>query len=154
MTKHQKLGVLFSIIYCIGVLFFFIMSLQNGDDSSNKSSFLTDIVIKLIKIFNKNLEIKYQLIHLIVRKVIGHFGYSCFLGVLGFLSWYFLRLKIQESVLINLIVGLFIASISELLQLIPNDRGPSFGDIFINYAGYFFGVILIVFIVKVILKKN
>lgn len=154
LLKNRKIGIILSVCYLTTVFFFYYMTLQSGNDSSEQSSFVTDLFIKVISIFKNDWKYDYDVVHNIIRKVVGHFGYSAFMGILGFLSWYFLRLKISESVLINLIVGLFIASTSELLQLIPNDRGPSFGDLFINYTGYFFGVITILFIVKSVLKNK
>lgn len=148
IQKNNKLGIIFGVCYLIAVGFFYFMALSSGNDSSSQSSFITDIIIDIILFFKKDFNYDYDLVHNIVRKVVGHFGYSMFMGILGFISWYFLRLKISESMIINLIVGLFIASTSELMQHIPNDRGPSFGDLFINYAGYFLGVIIISFIVK------
>ena len=151
---NKKIGIIFCVCYFTAVFFFYFMTLQSGNDSSEQSSFVTDIFINIILRFNNDWKFDYNTVHNIIRKLVGHFGYSAFMGILGFLSWYFLRLKISESVLINLIVGLFIASTSELLQLIPKDRGPSFGDLFINYTGYFFGVIIILFIVKLVLKNK
>lgn len=153
LKKHQKIGIIFTILYFISVFFFFFLSLQSGSTSSNQSSFVTEAIIKIILIFNKNWQYDYDIVHNIVRKLIGHFGYSSMMGILGFLSWYFLRLKMTESLLINLIIGLFIASVSEILQMIPNDRGPSFGDLLINYMGYLSGL-LIIFIIIILFNKR
>ena len=147
-------GIIFSILYVISVFFFYYMSLENGDNSSHHSGFVTDIVINIILIFKKNWIVDYSLIHNFVRKFIGHFCYSGLIGVLGFCSWYFLRLKVRESMIINLMIGILIAGVGEILQLIPNDRGPSFGDFLINYMGYISGVIIILLIVQLIIKKN
>ena len=90
LKKHQKIGIIFTILYFISVFFFFFLSLQSGSTSSNQSSFVTEAIIKIILIFNKNWQYDYDIVHNIVRKLIGHFGYSSMMGILGFLYWYFL----------------------------------------------------------------
>lgn len=154
IRNNILIGIIFSILYIVSVFFFYYMSLQSANISSKQSGFVTDIIVKIVLFFKSDWIIDYDIVNNIVRKVIGHFGYSGLIGVFGFLSWYFLRLKISESMIINLIVGILIAGVGEILQLIPNDRGPSFGDFLINYMGYFIGVILILLIVKLIVKKN
>ena len=53
--------------------------------------------------------------------------------------------------LISFGLGIFIASLSEIFQLIVPGRGPSFSDVGIDDLGYFVGdllVILILFLTK------
>ena len=92
----------------------------------------------------------------VIRKLIGHFG---LFAVDGVVSTYAIHLFTKETKFKyvyftiggSLIFGLLIASVSEIIQIFTPDRYGSWGDIGIDFAGYFLGtglIILILFLNK------
>ena len=102
---------------------------------------------------------KFDNINYIVRKLIGHFGSFLVTGVFGILSIYFFFIKdkyIYIAITCTLVYGLILAMLSEFLQIFAGNRGPSWNDVGIDFAGYFIGALItfgIFFIVKKV-KKN
>ncbi len=101
---------------------------------------------------------KYNSIHTLVRKLIGHYG--CFLvtavfGILTcFLFFFDSKKKKYFSTAGYLLIGLLIAILSEVLQIFTSDRGPSAQDVMIDFAGYLTGYVLSYIIYLIIRKKK
>lgn len=147
--KNIILGFCFCLLYILAVSYFLYMNLSNSDKSQEQSSVVTDTVIDVITTFDEDWNYQYDNVHSVVRKLFGHYGYSLMMGVLGFLTLYFFKIRLKNIFIINLILGLFISSIAELFQMIPEGRGPSYVDVLINYSGYISGLLLIFLIIKI-----
>lgn len=93
---------------------------------------------------------------LIVRKALGHFTIFFINGILGFLTFYlFLEDKtLWQISVISLAIGLFIASVSEIIQHFIPGRAGAFTDVMINFSGYLSATLLLLLIVNLINKRS
>lgn len=142
MLKKSKIKYIFLCLYVISILVFFYFTLQSGDASGEQSSIVTNTIIKLLKLLNNNWEFEYQSTHNVVRKLVGHYGYSILLGFLGFLTVLSFRGRGKITLIITLVLGLFLSASSELLQFLPSSRGPSLIDVIINFFGEETGILI------------
>ena len=101
---------------------------------------------------------KYDHIHSLIRKLVGHYG--CFLvtAIFGILTCFLFFFDDKKgkywSTAIFLLVGLILAILSEVLQIFTSDRGPAASDVMIDFAGYLTGYILSYIIYLIIRKKK
>ena len=152
ITKWIFLG-----IYLILVGIYYFLTLRNSEDSTKDSSIIANILMWILKVITlQKVEFNYEIIHHITRKLVGHYGYNLILGLFGFLAIYNVKSIGNNALIINLLIGLFIAATSELLQFIPANRAPSYVDILINYMGEVTGILLVYVIVlyKSLKKTN
>ena len=139
------------IVLAIGINIFIIVEAgMSGSDSSSQSGWVAEIIAKIFHITPD------ENFHHIVRKLVGHFSLYVVNGVLTTLAVYYSLIyksayKINLYLIIYLVLGAILASISELVQLLAQNRGPAFEDILINFSGFFLGggvVFLITFFVN------
>lgn len=143
MTKK----IIFTLLYIILALVSIIFSLQNGEASSNESSFVTNIAIRVLNAitFNK-INFEYDLIHLLIRKVIGHFSLFFLIGLFGYITYNLYFNSIKKAWIVNLIVAIFIVVTSEGLQLLSRGRSCEFKDMIIDYSGCLLATLICVLI--------
>ena len=81
-------------------------------------------------------------IMLVIRKEFGHFGLFALLGFFAMIAFGRLIPKYIPKTITCGISGLFVAAISEILQLpiFTQKRGASVNDVLIDYAGFLFGL--------------
>lgn len=92
----------------------------------------------------------------VIRKLIGHFGLFAVDGVASTYAFHLFSKEtkfkcVYYTIGASLVFGLLIASISEIIQIFTPDRFGSWGDIGIDFAGYFLGtglIVLILFLTK------
>ena len=91
-----------------------------------------------------------------IRKGIGHFGAFLCLSILCILSLTLTDLKPFPSALITLTYGIFIATLTEALQLITPGRAGSIDDVLLDFFGYLCGAILVFLIagIALLVKKS
>ena len=139
------------IVLAIGINVFIIVEAgMSGSSSAQQSSWIADIIAKIFHITPD------ENFHHIIRKLIGHFSLYVVNGVLTTLAVYYVlkykdAYKINIFLIIYLVLGIILASMSELVQLLAQNRGPAFEDILINFSGFFLGggvVFLITFFVN------
>ena len=148
-----KYIILALYIILIGIFYFF--TLKTGDESAKESSFVTDVIIKLLRFITfKRVSFDYDIIHHITRKLVGHYGYNVLIGIMGFLAMFLMKDKGNFALVISASLGLVVAIIGELLQFIPAGRGPSLIDALFNFLGELTGVLLIYVIIEIIQNKN
>ena len=157
----KYLKYLFLVLYIFATLLICYKSLENGTISSESSKEVTDTIIGSVDnilpseepITNK---ISFDKLHILVRKLIGHFGSFLVLGMLGCLVCFLFIYEKKFSILTTLLIGALTAILSELLQFIPDNRYPSVKDVLIDCCGYFVGIIFIgiIFYLPYYLKKN
>ena len=139
------------IVLAIGINVFIIVEAgMSGADSSSQSGWVSEIIAKIFHITPD------ENFHHLVRKLVGHFSLYVVNGVLTTLAVYY-SLKYKNAyknnlyLIIYLVLGAILASISELVQLLAQNRGPAFEDILINFSGFFLGggvVFLITFFIN------
>jgi len=139
-------------LFILGTLFSWGMSLVPGNKSADISNQISKPIIDAISNPDKPLT-DQEVAHtrFISRKVIGHFLLNAGIGFCGFISFYLITKKNHLSVLMMLLIGFLIASISELLQFIPIARYPSWTDVLINLVGMF-SSIMILYLVSLLLN--
>ncbi len=152
MNKYKK--YVFLIIYILITSLIFFFSLRNGEQSTGDSSFLTSLLYNVIKILKLENIINVNSLSSIVRKLIGHFGLFFICGFFGYFTYCLFIENYKFAIIINLIIGLLISIISELLQLIPINRSCQLSDVVIDFSGYFICTLILVFIKYLIIKKQ
>jgi len=101
----------------------------------------------------------YRNISFLVRKIIGHFSFFLATGVFSYLTMYlYLSFKSKKkalyAALIALSYGILLATISELIQLIPGGRSGNIEDILLDTLGYLLGECITILIVYLVVKKK
>lgn len=156
--NKKTIGLIILGIYFLSLGVFIFFSLQSGDNSSEQSSFITDIFYKVIKfICGDKIEINYDTLHSIIRKLIGHFGYCVFMGILLSISLNLLIYNGKIRLVIIVSSCLLVSIFSEFLELIPESRGCSVIDMGIDSLGHLLGIgiiYLILFLKKRKKSKN
>ena len=94
-----------------------------------------------------------------IRKLFGHFGLFVISGLLSSLAIY-LSLNPWEwsrywtLIVVSLVFGLFMGSLTEIIQLNVPGRSGQFTDVLIDFGGYLLGFLLILLILFLIIRKQ
>ena len=94
-----------------------------------------------------------------IRKAFGHFGLFVISGLLSSLAIY-LSLnpwkwsKYWMLVTSSFIFGLFMGSLTEIIQLNVPGRSGQFTDVLIDFSGYLLGFLVILLILFLIIRKQ
>lgn len=154
--KHPIIDYVFLALFILisGLILFFASN--SGEVSTDQSSFLLRIVTRITNGLGLNLtQGEIDGIHQFIRKAIGHFGIFFIDGVFGYLTFSrFLNFERKNNLLLTLGAGLFIASLSEIIQLFAPERGPSVLDVILDFSGYLFGVLLVIIIINLFNKNR
>ncbi|MDD3348259.1 MAG: VanZ family protein [Bacilli bacterium] len=142
MENKKKKNVLYLILYILSILVVYVSSLQSGDVSANESSWMTNFFFQLITSLDfLKIDIDYDVLHNLVRKVFGHYGWFFVIGVFGaatFISF----MQPKKRIWVSLAIGAFVAITAELMQFFAINRGPMASDMLINFSGYFTSTLL------------
>ncbi len=78
------------------------------------------------------------------RKIIGHFGLYAADGIVTL--WFFKEIisGLKKPIIVSGILGLSMAVVTEVLQLIPGGRASQISDMAINFSGFLLGIITFV----------
>ena len=126
----------------IWMIFIFIMSHTNGNDSSNQSNFIAEIILKVINIDRDTLTF-------IIRKAAHMSEYA----ILLLLLYYALSNVISKHTLsLSLLVTFIYACSDEFHQLFMEGRAGQFRDVCIDTAGGATGILLWHWIYTYLLK--
>ena len=78
-----------------------------------------------------------------IRKGIGHFGAFMVLAILGIIGLSLTNYKTIPLALISLIYGLFMATLTEAIQLVTPGRAGAVDDVLLDFLGYLCGATLV-----------
>ena len=120
------------------------------------SNFSKSMTLKVLKASSLSSQ-EWEELHHKVRKLIGHYGLFVGDGILGFMLFLSLDLNKRRKWILLIISGIFVSSIAEILQLIPQGRYFTVLDILINAFGFFSGMLfssLTYVIVRYIRKRK
>ena len=141
-------------------VFIIVNSCMNAHQSTKESSFVVDMLTSVINgikpgtINDENISSFSG----VIRKLIGHFGLFLVSGVFTTLSvkfiYYDLKKKYWIFVIISSSFGLFLAILTELIQLFVPGRSGEFRDVMIDFGGYAIPLIIISLIVFFRSKKS
>lgn len=152
----KYLKYVFLVIYIFIIIVIFFKSFETGEQSSNSSDRVTDVIVGTIDGItpgDESITDKFDIddIKLFVRKAIGHFGVFLILGIFATLTYYYFINKKLFSIIATIFSGLVVALISELIQTIPAGRGPSLSDVFLDYAGYAISIVIVGLIIYLLI---
>lgn len=135
--------------------FILINAFIPGDDSAVASFWVADILATIIN-FLKTDTINsgnIEMFTYVIRKLIGHFGLFLVDGVFLSLVFYFFekgdkKMNFWVSSLLIILVGTFVASISETIQIFIPGRIGSINDVLIDVGGYLtsFAIVFLFFL--------
>jgi len=114
-----------------------------------------EIILKIVALPFIN-DQNFSNFQMIVRKALGHFSLFFVNGIFGFLTFYlFLKdNKLIKVIIASLSVGLFVASLSELIQRFIPGRAGTFTDVLINFSGYLVATLILLLITHLVLKRK
>lgn len=120
------------------MVFIFIMSSQNGDESTNQSN----LVLQLFNLLGINLSDRFgELATLIIRKG-AHFTEYCILYVL-FYNVVKMYKDSRQAIFISIMCTFLYACSDEFHQAFVPGRGPAFKDVMIDTSGGVFGILIV-----------
>ena len=153
MENKKKMNYIYLVLYLLSILVAYISSLQSGKISSSESGWITDFLFKMATDLDfLKLDLDYETLHGIVRKLFGHFGWFFVMGTFGFLTFSPFLEDRQKWLWISLTIGMVVAITSELMQFLAIERSPMGSDMAINFGGYLMSTLLCFLIYKI--KRN
>ena len=144
--KNKKIKILLHIMVVAWVCVIFMLSLQEGDVSSNLSNnIVQDIIGEQDNINDVN---SFSAIKTIVRKSAHVTEYA----ILAILLCFNIT-KTKYRYIFVLLTGICVASTDEFIQTFVEGRGGSVTDVFIDSIGLFLGIVIFVILSKLRKKK-
>ena len=124
--------------------------------TSNYVSTLVDITEVTVKQAGAISQDNYEDVNLTIRKSIGHALFFAITQVFTFLAVYMFlpKMKLWQVILISLGIGLFIASISEVIQFFVPLRSGKFVDVLIDLSGVIVGLSITIGILLLIKRSR
>lgn len=140
--KHQFIiTLIFAILNLLLIAFIFIHSLTPADISQEESGAVTDWLSYVFP---------FELSENLVRKL-AHFIEFSALGIITTLTVYSYCQKVMGGVYFKLFVCLATAVCDEAIQLNIDGRSGQVSDIFLDFSGCLFGLILTSIIIGIVL---
>lgn len=162
MFKKQNIKIK-SAVFCLLTLLWmtviFMFSAKNADDSTEQSSFVTNILMNIFSNVYRNSDLsdKMQIIESMsfaIRKA-AHFSIYSVLGLLSFLSVYYLTKFSNKTPFISLLICFIYACSDEMHQLFVPGRSGQLRDVFIDFSGALLMTLIILAVRKIFRKiKN
>ena len=160
MKIRKILFITFAIIALAINVLIIVLSATGGDESSSQSLSFTKMIVDIINTIAPNSPITQDQdrLHHVVRKLFGHFllfgGSGLFTTLTLIFSGNVFKNRKIETILFSLSIGLTVATISELIQIITPGRAGMVTDILIDFSGYFLFTIIIYFVLFFINKAK
>ena len=160
MKIRKILFITFAIIALAINVLIIVLSATGGDKSSSQSLSFTKMIVDIINTIAPNSSIAQDQdkLHHVVRKIFGHFLLFGGSGLFSTLTLVFsgdvFKNRKIETILFSLSIGLTVATISELIQIITPGRAGMVTDILIDFSGYFLFTIIIYFVLFFINKSK
>ncbi len=153
--KKTFIEILFLIIYASLLIFFIYECMKDASESTKSSNFVVEIIANIFSFFKGS---KYEIsdnFSLIIRKLIGHFGYFFILGIFSIIYHLLLNgFNKKASIAIHFIIGIGFAAISEFfLEGNTKGRSASFYDVLIDSGGFLLSS-LIILLIYYLRKRN
>lgn len=155
-NKNKKLTILTWIFFSLSVainLVILINACIPGEESAESSSLLANILAAIINAFKADTINSSNLTAFssFVRKFIGHYSLFAVDAVFTFFMVHFYNLEKKKyqwwiNLLVILLFGVFVATISECIQLVIPGRVGAISDVLIDSLGYLTGLAIMVLI--------
>ncbi len=130
-------------------VFIIVNSCMNAHQSSHESGFIVDLLSNILNGIKPGTinEENYSEFSSVIRKLVGHFGLFLISGIFTTLSIKFIYYDLTKKCWIFLIIsassGLFLAILTEIIQLFVPGRSGEFKDVMIDFGGYIIPLIII-----------
>lgn len=149
-------AVVFCLLTLIWMIVIFMFSAQNADDSTEQSSFVTNVLMSIFSSVyrDSNISDKMQIIESMsfaIRKM-AHFSIYSVLGLFSFLSVYYLTKFSDKTPFISLPICFIYACSDEIHQLFVPGRSGQLRDVFIDFSGALLMTIVVLAIRKIYRK--
>ena len=164
MIKNKKHFIFTIVVVTLAVainVFIIVHSCLNGKLSTNESGKIVALLKTIINAFGKDAinEGNIDTFTHVVRKLVGHFGLFVFSGAFStwafhLSSYYLNKYKWWYGLIFTLFFGLFLASLTELIQTFVPGRSGQITDVLIDYSGYILGTGIVVLISFILYKKG
>lgn len=143
-------------IFIILTIVIVVFASFSGEVSSEQTSTLGQFIVSFLSRLNINLSAtQLDSLQVFIRKAIGHFGLFFLNGIFATLSGhYWLALNSKAKTLVVFSIGVFLAGLSEFIQVFAPERGPSFGDVLIDVSGFVLGILFSLIMFNLIAKKD
>ncbi len=143
----NKRKIIFYTLFLLVTVYIFKNSLEVAKVSDKKSMFLVDFLINNFSFIFKDADIT----NAIIRKT-AHFAE--FFIQSAFLSIAIFSFNYHKNVIYVLFTGLLTACTDEFIQLFVNGRAGMVSDIFIDFSGTLFSVIIFMIFWFIIEKRR
>ena len=141
-------------------VFIIINSFMNANQSTKQSGSVVELLTNIINgikpgtINDENISSFSN----VIRKLIGHFGLFLISGIFTTLSvkfiYYNLKKKYWIFVIISSSFGLFLAILTEFIQLFVPGRSGEMMDVLIDFLGYIIAALIICLIIYILRLKT
>lgn len=145
--------IIFAILTIATFATIFIFSSQNGNISEATSRRFTRKIVEILRI-DKNLsetekENLIESCQYIIRKT-AHFSIYAIAGIniFGFFNTF--DMKMKNKIICALFTGAVYAMTDEFHQMFSGERTASIRDVCIDSCGVFFGVLIFIFVKKIL----
>jgi len=161
--KRLTAGIIFLVIALAIDVFAIVESAIGGSGSGAQSSRFANFILNIVKVFDPNttLTINTPGFQNFIRKFFGHFLLFGGSGLFTTLGLYLILLDKAAKPIISIsilsaLIGLALASITEVIQLFTPGRAGLIADVFIDWAGYvlFGGIVIFIILIKSFLKRR
>ena len=125
------------ILLILWMIFIFVMSSFNANESSNQSGIIVNFISSIFNISDT------KLLSLIIRKG-AHFTEYFILGILS-INYV---IKYKKNIIYSYLICILYAISDEIHQIFVSGRSCQITDIFIDSVGAIIGIILIIKFVK------
>ena len=163
-AKDKRYTVVGWVLFVLSLVinaFIIYQSCLNGDASTSSSGAISDFIKNILNGIFPNLinEGNIGAYHAFIRKFVGHFSLFLVDGLITSWSLYYLLelTKLKKwwiKIIVSASFGLFMAILTECIQLSIPGRAGSPIDILIDYAGYVIGLGIIVLIYFLIYRHH
>ena len=163
--KMSKKYLIFTIIICVlavAINAYIIMhSCLNAAQSTQASNEVVEVAEEAVNTVSPGTITpeNHDSFATFIRKAFGHFGLFFISGLLSSLAIY-LSLnpwkwsKYWTLIVVSLAFGLFMGSLTEIIQLNVPGRSGQFTDVLIDFSGYLLGFLTILLILFLIIRKH
>ena len=162
MKNNKKLLITFIIVTVIAILidgYIIMHSCFNGNISSSSSGRAVAVLKAIINVFHQNTinESNIGVFTIVVRKLIGHFGFFLIAGFFNTWSLYLAQKEYYEKqlfifIMVVLTIGFVFASSTEFIQTFVPGRSGDYKDTLIDFSGYCLGATIIMIVPPIIHK--
>lgn len=156
----KKKGALFWIVLIVTIainIFIIVNACINGEASAEESNTVAHTTADVINAVKPETitEANFSRFAFSLRKILGHFSLFALSGIMSTLS---ILMLTKNSRLDNIFYqftntlshGIVLAIISEYLQTLTDGRSGNVKDIWIDFAGYILGVVLMLLVITII----